>query len=163
YDGSLEASLGDAMAATLDSRITGLDVAQLAAFGGAPDTITGTLTGAGTFTGQGADLTAALAAARGSGSAAIDGGTIRHLHLLRTVVLFFGRPDPGGGDAGTNRFDRIALEYSLADQVFRADTFAFDAPDVDIVGTGALHVETKALEGDLTLSLSEELSAQAGT
>lgn len=163
YEGTLDASLDDAMAATLDSRITGLDVAQLAAFGGAPDTVTGTLSGVGTFTGLGADLAAALANARGSGSAAIEAGTIRHLDLVRTVVLFFGRPDPGAGEAATNRFDQIALEYSLASQVFRADTFAFNSPDVDIVGTGTLHVETKALNGDLTLSLSEELSGQAGT
>jgi uncharacterized protein involved in outer membrane biogenesis len=163
YAGTLNASLGDAIAATLESRITGLDVAQLAAFGGAPDTMTGTLSGAGTFTGQGADLSAALATARGSGKAAIDEGTIRHLDLVRTIVLFFGRPDPGAADAGTNRFDEIALEYSLANQVFRADTIAFDSPDVDIVGTGTLGVQTKALDGDLTLSLSEELSRQAGT
>jgi uncharacterized protein involved in outer membrane biogenesis len=41
YEGALNASLGDAIAATLESRVTGLDVARLAAFGGAPDTITG--------------------------------------------------------------------------------------------------------------------------
>jgi uncharacterized protein involved in outer membrane biogenesis len=162
YEGALNASLGDAIAATLESRVTGLDVARLAAFGGAPDTITGTLSGAGTFTGRGADLSAALANARGSGRAAIDDGTIRHLNLVRTVVLFFGRPDPGAAD-GTNRFDAIALEYSLANQVFRANSFAFDSPDVDIAGTGTLGVDTKALDGDLTLALSEELSRQAGT
>jgi hypothetical protein len=81
---------------------------------------------------------------------------------VRTVVLFFGRPDPGAAD-GTNRFDAIPLEYSLANQVFRANSFAFDSPDVDIAGTGTLGVDTKALDGDLTLALSEELSRQAGT
>ena len=45
YDGSLTGRLGGSMSATLKSHLKGLDVAQLAAFGGSPDTITGTLSG----------------------------------------------------------------------------------------------------------------------
>ncbi len=91
YQGSLAASLRDTMTATLRSRVIDLDVAQLAEFGGSPGSITGRLTGAGTFTGSGRDFAAALDSARGEGSASIaerqhqpsESGAHRH-PVLRT-------------------------------------------------------------------------------
>ena len=62
YEGFVKARLGTPLSATLESRITDLDVAQLAVFGGAPDTISGRLSGAGTFTGSGADVAQLLRA-----------------------------------------------------------------------------------------------------
>lgn len=162
YQGSLNARLGDRLAVTLQSRLEDLDVAQLAAFGGSPDTITGKLTGAGTFSAQGADMAAILSTANGKGTVSIVDGTIRRLNLVRTVVLFFGRPAPDSAPA-SDRFNRIDASFSLARQVFRADSFALQSPDADIVGTGTLTLGNEALDGTLDLSLSEELSAQAGT
>jgi len=162
YQGSLNARLGERLAVTLQSRLQDLNVAQLAAFGGSPDTITGTLTGAGSFSAQGADIGAILSSASGKGTASIVDGTIRRLNLLRTVVLFFGRPAPDSAPA-SDKFSRIDTSFSLARQVFRAESFALQSPDADIVGTGTLTLGTEALDGTLDLSLSEELSAQAGT
>jgi hypothetical protein len=162
YEGTLDVRVGETMNLTLDSRLEGLDVAQLAAFGGSPDTITGTLAGQGTFTAQGADMAAALAGARGSGSAAIADGTIQRLGLVRTVVLFFGNPAPDTA-ASTNSFERIETTFSLARQVFSADTFQMRSRDADVTGSGTLALEGKALGGSVQLLLSEELSAQAGS
>jgi uncharacterized protein involved in outer membrane biogenesis len=162
YDGAISATLGTVISATVRSRITDLDVAKLAAFGGAPNTVSGHLSGNGTFTGQGADLSAALAHARGNGSAVMTKGAIEHLDLIRTVVLFFGRPAPEGGE-GSNKYDRIDLSFSLANQILHADSFALQSPDFDLTGTGTLAVATKALDGRFNLALSEKLSAQAGT
>jgi len=162
YQGSLSARLGNRLAVSLQSRLQDLDVAQLAAFGGSPDSITGTLTGAGTFSAQGDDISAILASASGKGTISIVDGTIRRLNLVRTVVLFFGRPAPDSVPA-SDRFTRIDASFSLARQVFRADTFALQSPDADIVGTGTLTLGNEALDGTLDVSLSEELSAQAGT
>jgi len=162
YQGAVNAQLGNALSLTIKSRLENLDVAQLAAFGGSPDTITGTLTGAGTFSGRGADVAAVLSSARGNGTATIRDGSIRRLNLIRTVVLFFGRPAPDTAE-GTDQFERIDASFSLANQVFRADAFSMHSRDVDIVGTGTLNIETQALDGALDLSLSEELSKQAGT
>src|SRR4029078_9202290 len=53
--------------------------------------------------------------------------------------------------------------FSLASRVFHADSFSMRSRDVDIAGMGTLNVESKALDGGLSLSLSEEMSAQAGT
>jgi hypothetical protein len=162
YQGSLNAQLGQRLALTLRSTVQDVDVAQLAAFGGSPNTVSGTLSGTGTFSGQGTDVAGVLSAATGTGTATIVNGTIRHLNLLRTVVLFFGRPAPDAGD-GTDRFDRMEAGFSLANRVFRADPFALRSPDADLAGSGTLDVASQALAGTLQLALSEELSKQAGT
>lgn len=162
YEGSVSARLGAPLSARLESRVTDLDVAQLATFGGVPDTVSGRLSGAGTFTGSGADVTQLLREVRGGGSAAIVDGSVRRLHLVRTVVLFFGRPAPDAGEA-TDRFDRIDVTFSLANRLLRAQAFSLKSPDANMVGTGSLNLATDALDGRVDVVLSEELSAQAGT
>jgi hypothetical protein len=158
----LNARLGRALTATIRSRLLDIDVSQLAAFGGVPGAMTGRLTAAGTFSGEGADMAAVLTAARGSGTTQMVEGSLQRLNLVRTVVLFFGRPAPDAA-AASDRFDRIDISYSLARQIFTADAFSLRSPDADIVGTGTLRIDTKALDGHLDISLSEALSAQAGT
>lgn len=162
YQGTLRARLGSTIQASLRSRITGLDVAQLAAFGGVSGAVTGTLSGAGEFSGVGATMAEVLQSARGEGTATVEKGTIQRLDLIRTVVLFFGRPAPDR-PAPSDAFERMDVRFSLADQVFTADALSLQSRDADVVGSGTLHVGTKALDGRLDLSLSEELSAQAGT
>lgn len=162
HEGSVTARLGARLSATLEARVAGLDVAQLAAFGGVPDTITGRLSVAGTFTGSGADVAQLLRDARGNGTAAIVDGSMRRLHLVRTVVLFFGRPAPDA-EEGTDRFDRLDAGFSLANRVLRAQAFSLHSPDADLVGTGSLNLDTKTLDGRADVVLSEALSAQAGT
>ena len=162
YDGALSARMGKRLSATLESRISHLDVAQLAAFGGSPDTITGTLSGTGTFKGSGDDMAGLLRELRGSATAEIVDGNIRRLHLVRTVILFFGRPAPDTGE-GTDRFERISAAFALADRVVRAHQFSLHSNDADITGTGSLDLDTDALDGRAEVLLSEALSAQAGT
>jgi hypothetical protein len=162
YQGAVNAQLGNALSLTITSRLQDLNVAQQAAFGGSPDTISGTLTGAGTFNGSGPDVAAVLKSARGNGTATIANGAIRRLNLVRTVVLFFGRPAPDSAE-GTDQFERMDASFSLANQVLRAEPFAMHSRDVDIVGGVTLNLDTQALDGALDMSLSEELSKQAGT
>ena len=162
YEGTISARLGTQLTARIESRITDVDVAQLAAFGGAADTITGRLSGSGTFTGAGTDFAALMHAARGTGTATIVNGTISRLHLVRTIVLFFGRPAPDAG-AGTDAFDRLDVGYSLSNRLLRADPFSFHSADADMQGTGTLNLDTDALNGRVNVTLSEALSAQAGT
>ena len=162
YEGSVTARLGAPLSATLETRVADLDVAQLAAFGGVPDTITGRLSGAGTFTGSGSDVAQLLREFRGNGTAVIVDGSIRRLHLVRTVVLFFGRPAPDA-EEGTDRFDRLDVGFSLANRVLRAQAFSLRSSDADIVGTGSLNLDTETLDGRADVLLSEGLSAQAGT
>jgi uncharacterized protein involved in outer membrane biogenesis len=162
YQGAVNAQLGKALSLTIKSRLEDVNVAQLATFGGSPDTISGTLSGTGTFSGTGADIAAVLQSARGIGTATIANGTIGRLNLVRTVVLFFGRPATDTAE-GTDQFERMDASFSLANQIFRADAFSMTSRDVNIAGSGTLNVDTKGLDGTLDLSLSEELSKQAGT
>jgi uncharacterized protein involved in outer membrane biogenesis len=162
YTGSLNAQLGKNLALTLRSRLQDLDVAQLAAFGGSPDTISGTLVGAGTFSGTGADMAGVLSTLRGEGTATIRDGVIQRLNLVRTVVLFFGRPAADTAK-GTDRFDSIDTKFTVANKIVRADALSLRSRDADLVGAVTLNLDTQGLDGGLDLSLSEELSKQAGT
>jgi uncharacterized protein involved in outer membrane biogenesis len=164
YQGTVDADLGaDRMTVALAANLNELDVAQLAAFGGVKDTITGRLTGRGRFTGRGSDFASVLAAATGSGSVNINNGTMKGLELVRTVVLFFGRPASDAPAGGGQRFERIGANFSLARQIITSDSLRLESPDVDVAGSGTLTIPTKALDGRATLMLSESLSAQAGT
>jgi uncharacterized protein involved in outer membrane biogenesis len=162
YEGSITARLGMPLSATIESRIADVDVAQLAAFGGSPDTITGRLSGGGRFTGSGADLPALWQSARGSGTGSIVDGSIRRLQLVRTVVLFFGRPAPGAGES-SDRFDRIDATFALENRRLRTRNFSLHSADADMMGTGSLNLESDAIDGSVDVLLSEALSAQAGT
>ena len=162
YDGSVTARLGRTLTATLRAQLQRIDAGQLAAFGGVPGAISGTLAGSGSFSGAGADFAGVLRSAHGTGALSIVNGTIEHLDLIRTVVLFFGRPAPNSAPS-SDRFDRIDARYSLAQQVLRADALSLHSSDADIVGQGTFNIATKALDGTFNLSLSEALSQQAGT
>jgi hypothetical protein len=163
YQGALDVDVRQNLALTLTSHIENLDVAQLAAFGGVPGSVRGRLSGTGRFTSRGADMAALLAGAAGSGSASIVDGTIRNLNLVRTVILFFGRPAGDAPASQGDRFDRLTATFSLARQVVTSESFALSAPDVDVKGSGTLAVPTKSLDGRAELLLSESLSSQAGT
>ena len=162
YAGSIVGRLGKQLSATLDARIEDVDVAQLAAFGGSPDSITGTLSATGKFGGSGADVTELLRSVRGNGAAAIVNGSIRRLHLVRTVILFFGRPAPDGGES-TDRFDRLDARFSIANRIVNAEAFSLNSPDADTTGAGTLSLDSDALDGRVNVKLSEALTKQAGT
>ena len=153
YEGVLDTQFDDRLAVSIESRIENVDVA---AFGGSPETVTGRLSAGGS------NLEGALGAARGRGEVSIVNGEVRRLALLRTVVLFFGRPVPDSL-AVSDEFERIDASFSLEDLVIRADTFAMRTRDADVEGSGTLILGEEALDGSLQLRLSEELSAQAGT
>lgn len=162
YEGSVTARLGSPLSATIESRIADLDVAQLAAFGGTADTITGRLSGDGRFTGSGSALPELWQSARGSGSAEIVDGSIRRLQLVRTVVLFFGRPAPDAAES-SDRFNRLDVTFSLDSRRLRAQKFSLQSDDADMLGIGSLNLANDALDGRVDVVLSEALSAQAGT
>ena len=163
YRGALDVdSEVGSLRATVRTQIDDLDVAQLAAFGGAADTITGRLSGSGTFNGRGATVADAIAAAAGEGQATISNGSVKRLGLVRSIVLFFGRPAPDAG-ASTDKFDRIDATFAVVRQVVVASALSLHSPDLDLVGQGTLTIPTKALDGHVDASLSEALSAQAGT
>jgi AsmA protein len=162
YDGGIQARLGSRINATMRAKLDGVDVAQVAAFGNSPDTVSGRLSGSAAVSGEGRDLAEALASARGNGTVLIADGTMQRLGLVRSIVLFFGRPE-ANAPASTDRFDRLDAQFALAGGRLRAERFSLRSPDVDGSGSGTLHLTAHRLEGRMNVTLSEALSRQAGT
>jgi hypothetical protein len=82
--------------------------------------------------------------------------------LVRSIVLFFGRPG-ANAPPSTDRFDRLDAQFALAGGQLRAERFNLRSPDLDGSGSGTLHLIARRLEGRMSVTLSEELSRQAGT
>jgi AsmA protein len=162
-DGWLDVAFGDTLNVRVGAGVSNLDVSQLAAYGGAANTITGRLYGSGRFGARGRTMAEVLAAARGAGEAMLSDGTIPHLDVVRTVVLFFGRPAADAPPASGERYDSITATFALADRVVRSDDLALRSPDFDVFARGTLALPTKAIDARAELVLSESLSAQAGT
>ena len=162
YRGDVQARLGAQPTATVRAQVSNIDVAQVAAFGNAGNTATGRLSGSATVSGSGADLEGILAGARGSGSISIADGSLARLGLVRSVVLFFGRPE-ANAPPSTDRFDRLDARFALQGGVLRADSLELHSADMDTAGTGSLDLNGQALAGQMKVTLSEGLSTQAGT
>jgi hypothetical protein len=79
------------------------------------------------------------------------------------VVAALGRPSADRSGAATDHFDRLDAQFSLAQQVLRAEALSLHSPDADLVGQGSLALTTKGLDGKADISLSESLSRVAGT
>ena len=103
-----------------------------------------------------------LAEVRGAGEVTVSAGTIRHLDVVRTVVLFFGRPASDAPPADGERFESISATFALADQSVRSDDLTLRSTDFDVFARGTLALPTKALDARAELVVSETLSAAAG-
>ena len=154
--------LGHQINATLRATLEGIDMAQVAAFANSPDTVSGRLSGRVAVSGTGSNLEAVLAGARGNGSVLIGDGTMQRLGLVRTVVLFFGRPE-ADAPPSTDRFDRLETRFTLAAGILRAEGLNLHSPDMDGTGAATLDLRSRTLNGRMNVMLSEALSRQAGT
>jgi uncharacterized protein involved in outer membrane biogenesis len=163
YDGWFDVAFGERLEVRAGAGVSNVDVAQLAAHGGIPDTITGRMFGSGRFAARGREMSDVLAALRGVGEVTLSEGTIRNLDVVRTVVLFFGRPASDRPPANGERYQSIGATFALADQSVRSDDLTLHTPDFDVFARGTLALSTKAIAARGELVLSEALSGQAGT
>jgi uncharacterized protein involved in outer membrane biogenesis len=163
YDGWLDVTFGEMLQVRAGAGVANIDVGQLAAHGGIPDTMTGRMFGSGRFSARGREMSDVLGALRGVGEVTLSDGTIRNLDVVRAVVLFFGRPAPDTRPSSGERYQSITATFALADQSVRTDDLTLRSPDFDVFGRGTLALPTKALEPRGELVLSEALSAQGGT
>jgi AsmA-like C-terminal region len=162
-DAGFTVDVGETLGTSFSARLTNIDLAQLAAFGGLPETISGRMSGDARVGGRGRDLSDVLAGARGEGRARLVNGTIRGLDLVRTVIVFFGRPSQEAPPSSGERFDEISSTFSLARQVVSTDDLKLRSPDFDLLARGTLTLPTKALDLRGDLMLSEAMSKKAGT
>ena len=145
----------------LNAKFSGIDMRAVVAHAGQAEAISGRLAGELNVSGGGSEPTAALANATGRGAFRITDGAIPNLHLVRTIVLAFGKPTPGSAD-GVDRFTSIAATMQLANSVVRFSTLRFASPDVDVDGSGTLNLSAGAIDVAGRARLSEALTAQAG-
>jgi uncharacterized protein involved in outer membrane biogenesis len=145
----------------LDATFSQLDAGAVAAFAGQPGAIDGRLAGELHVTGAGSEPAAALASASGSGALTVTDGAIANLHLVRQIVLAFGKPAPGSTGGG-DRFTRITAAMQLARGVLRFSKLLFASPDVDVDGSGTLDLKAGVVDVTGRARLSEALTAQAG-
>ena len=148
-------------------------------------TLTGSMTGArrrrpAQRTGSAGGITGRLSgnlslAAQGSGRGAADpqrAGTItatiaeRHAAAPRhgaPIVLAFGKPSGAPAEGAGTAFTTLGGTFALASSTLRSDNLSLRSPDVDSDGHGTLRIESGAVDARADVSLSPELTAQAGT
>jgi uncharacterized protein involved in outer membrane biogenesis len=139
-----------------------LDVPQLMAFAGATGAMTGRLAGTVALSAAGADPAQAMQRAKGTARVTITDGEVPGLQIVRTVILAFGKPSgevpAGSGEA----FTRIAATMAVAAPVLSTDDLTFASRDFDMTGKGTLSLASQAIDLRADVTLSRELSAQAG-
>lgn len=142
---------------------SGIDVAAVSAFAGSPDAISGRLAGQASMTCACVDLQSARARMGGGGRFQVADGEIPGLHMVRAVVLAFGRPASEAPKEGTGeRFSKITSNFSMAEGTIATQDLALASPDFDLRGEGTLSTITGVVNFNADVVLSRELSQQAG-
>ena len=157
------ATSGKVPSMRLNGKVNGLDVASLMKAAGSAEGITGKLAGNVNLTADGADAAAVMSSAHGTIDAAISDGTIQHLDVVREVVLAFGKPSGAPPQGSGSAFSRMGGTFELANSTVRSDNLSLLSRDFTMNGDGALRLENGGLNARADVTLSEALTAQAGT
>jgi uncharacterized protein involved in outer membrane biogenesis len=174
YEGAMRVTMGERPRYAWRGEVSGIDTAALMAFAGAPDSISGRLSGTVSLEGTGLDVESALRTARGEARIDITDGAIAGLALVRTIVVATsgrggytasaGKALASRGDtAASERFSRLGATLSFAAGVVTTRDFAMSSTDTDLTGAGTIRLENMATRLDGHVRLSESLSAEGGT
>jgi uncharacterized protein involved in outer membrane biogenesis len=164
FDGRLEADTSGAQPQLrLNGKIEGLDVAPLLDASQSAGGITGSLGGTVALTGSGSDPQALINSARGTIDAAVTDGRIPGLDLVRTIVLAFGKPTGAPPVGSGAAFSRLGGRFAVAAGTLTSRDLAMTSRDCDLAGQGSLHLQSGRVDADVSVVLSKELTAQAGT
>jgi uncharacterized protein involved in outer membrane biogenesis len=142
---------------------SGIDVEALSTFVGSPGAISGRLGGRASVTCACVDLQTVRARIAGEGRFDIADGEIPGLHMVRAIVLAFGRPASDAPKETGERFSRLAATFRVSGGTIRTEDLAFASPDFDMRGAGTLSSMNGAIDFKTDVVLSPELSRQAGT
>jgi hypothetical protein len=141
---------------------TGLDMAKVLAFAGAPNAMTGTLQTRGALRATGPSVQKAFSAATGAMQVVVRDGQVPGLELVRTVVLAFGRPAAEAPAGSGQAFTELAADVAFGGGRATTKNLTFASRDVDLRGAGSIDLRTQAINLSVDMLLSRELSAQAG-
>ena len=163
FQGRLDAETGGPLPVLkLNGSVAGLDVTQVMKRSGSPEGLTGRLGGTISIVGSGDDAAALMRTARGTIAATVSDGTVRHLDMVRTIVVAFGKPS-GAPQGSGSAFKRLGGTFALANGTLTSDSLALESRDFDLHGRGTLRVDSGAVSAHADVALSPELTAQAGT
>jgi uncharacterized protein involved in outer membrane biogenesis len=164
FDGSLGVDLRDPVPQIqLRGSVTRLDVAALVKSTGAQGGVTGRLVGTVSVTGAGSDGPALMRTAHGNIRVTVVDGTLPYIDIVRPVVLAFGKPSGATPSGSGSSFSSLAAIFTLADATLTTGNLTLQSRDFTAHGPAVLHVDTGAVDSHVDLTLSQELSAQAGT
>jgi uncharacterized protein involved in outer membrane biogenesis len=139
-----------------------LDVPALVAFAGSPGSMTGRLAGTVALSAAGVEPLQAIERARGTARVTITDGRVPGLDIVRTVVLAFGKPS-GERPAGSGEaFTRLAASLAVGGQTLTTGDLTLASRDLDMTGEGTLSLASQAVNLRTDVTLSRELSTQAG-
>ncbi len=147
----------------LNGKVNGLDVASVMKAAGSAEGITGKLVGGVNLSADGTDAAAVMSSAHGTIDAAITDGTIQHLDMVREIVLAFGKPSGAPPEGSGSAFSRLGGTFALANSTVTSDNLSLLSRDFTMRGNGKLRLDNGAIEGRADVTLSADLTAQAGT
>ena len=167
FDGKLTGRLhldtaGTTPQVTLSADMAALDAARLAAFAGSAGVLTGRLDGQVALEARGTTASSVFETARGRATVAVTDGTMPGLDLVSPVILAFGKPDPSKATDHSRAFSRLGGTFTLANGVLQSTNLSLASRDVDLAGRGTMRVAGAVADVRANLTLSEDLSAQAG-
>jgi uncharacterized protein involved in outer membrane biogenesis len=165
YEGRLATVMtGDMPQFEWTASLSGLDVAQAAAFAGKPNVISGRLKGSLDLSGRGADAATAMRTARGTARVEVTDGIIRNLGLVRSVVLATSsRSDAGAGSGSSDEpFSRLGATLAIVNGTASTQDLLFESDNLRLAAAGALRLDGSNIQLAGKLQLSDKLSAQAG-
>ena len=140
----------------------GLDVAELMKAAASAGGITGRLRGTLSVIASGTEADTLLQSARGSIVAEITDGTMPRMEIVRPIVLAFGKPN-GAPPAGSgSAFTRLGGTFRLTAGTVSSEDLSMNSRDFDLAGRGSLNLASGVLAGRADVTLSPDLSAQAG-
>jgi uncharacterized protein involved in outer membrane biogenesis len=153
----------DPAAIEANGAISSMDAAALAAAGGSNGAISGRVDATISLSALGVDSATLLKTIRMSADGAVTDGHIPNLDLVRELILAFGKPSgvppPGSGSA----FSRLGGTFELAGGTLSSNNLAMASRDFDLAGRMTMAVPHGRLDARVDVTLSRELTKQAGT
>jgi len=167
YDGALALSLDETPTFHLTADLAGIDVASATAFAGAPDTISGRLSGRIDLTGEGMEAGAVGRTTRGTVRVDIADGIVKRLGLVRAVVIATAMRANTNATAAIGEtdepFSRLGTTLTVENGVARTNDLLFESDDLSLTAQGAIELDGDPVTLTGRIQLSEQLTKEGGT
>ncbi len=171
YQGSLALVPGPTLRFSGTSTLSNIDVAQAAAFGGSPDTMTGRLSGTLDFAGTGDNPATVMKTVTGKARVDITDGVIKNLGLVNSVVVATSmRPGAFGQAAAAAKsgpsdepFTKLGATLAIGNGSLTTNDLLFESKDLLLSAQGAVGLVASTVDMKGRVQLSDELTKQAGS